>query len=505
MAETTYEVRFDDTDPVVSYTPYVDGLSSAGWTTVFSGGTKPSINGRTFGVGDSTHVTRTAGSSFSFEFHGSSIRLLGNANGATYTITIDGDKPSSPKPSGTTLASFNGLQNGAHTLTLQVTKVSSDAFAFDQAIFTVGTGLSGATVSNATYTSRDSAWTYDPGAWHSLGPLSPIPHDGLVVLGTTNAASPATIHVQGDAIILYGDAFADHGLYEVHVDGQAWDFNGTASGFIQDAVIFFHGGLDRTQQHVLWIIGKVPGSYVDFDYVSVIQVQGGSPLQSGPATGQGQTSSPGGGQSSQTSSPSSLPPNSQSSVASLTGTSADLTNTAAPPGSSPTSSQSSNVPVTGSQSQSEINTSSTSSSSISGGLIAGVVVAAFVAALLLSLLIFLIARHRRRKARPLSTTSLPMSEHPSAAPQPWTSMPGTPNSATPMMSRKGLPPPRATVTSVASSDRPTSSVNPSDSASAAPLAPGDMERVLQFVASRLDMSSGRASGSDNAAAPPQYA
>lgn len=68
--ETTYTVRYDDTDPVVSYAPFGDGPSSSGWQTVFSGGTQPSIVGDTYGVGASTHVTQFAGTSLSFDFWG---------------------------------------------------------------------------------------------------------------------------------------------------------------------------------------------------------------------------------------------------------------------------------------------------------------------------------------------------------------------------------------------------------------------------------------------------
>ncbi|KZW01032.1 hypothetical protein EXIGLDRAFT_761049 [Exidia glandulosa HHB12029] len=244
MAETTYEVRYDDTDPVISYSPYGDGSPTGGWETVFAGGTRPAVGGSTYGVGDSTHVTQLPGATLSFMFWGTSITLLGDAGGASYSITVDNDSLPTPTPKGSTLASLTGLPPGEHVLVLQVTSVKS-RFMFDQAIFNVGTGSAGTSISNQTHQSLDGSWTYDSGAWHPTEPLTPLPHDNMVVLRTRNPGSRAQVNVSGNAVFLYGNAFPDSSTYEVHLDAQFWQFNASAHNFIQDALIFFYAEMDR--------------------------------------------------------------------------------------------------------------------------------------------------------------------------------------------------------------------------------------------------------------------
>jgi hypothetical protein len=53
--ETSWNVTIQDTSPVFTYQPYVDG-DAQGWTGVFAGGNQV-VNGTTVGIGDSQHVT----------------------------------------------------------------------------------------------------------------------------------------------------------------------------------------------------------------------------------------------------------------------------------------------------------------------------------------------------------------------------------------------------------------------------------------------------------------
>lgn len=125
------------------------------------------------------------------------------------------------------------------------------------------------------------------------------------------------------------------------------------------------------------------------------------------------------------------------------------------------------------------------------------IIAAIVSALLMALIVVLLVRHRRKQARlrakPLSAAELspPSPDEPSSEIRPWPVLPpaaeGRPRKGQPLALRE-------------KAER-VASVNLSDS-SAAPLAPGDMERVLQFVANRLDPSSGPTQ--DIHAAPPVY-
>ncbi|KZV91398.1 hypothetical protein EXIGLDRAFT_96901 [Exidia glandulosa HHB12029] len=363
------------------------------------------------------------------------------------------------------LARIEGLNSSAHSVVLQLNALDSQ-FEFDKAIFTAGTGMTGGDLVNQTFRETDSAWSFDSSAWIELGPLSPIPRNGQVVRGTTQTGKPATLQFQGSAVYLYGDRVSNHGVYQVTLDGVASKFNGSSPDFVQDALLFLGAGLDPAQQHTLALENLSQDQFVDFEYAVVLHLNNGQPL-SAPSTGK-----------------------------------------------------------------------STSVGVIAGGVVGGVALLGFLGAI-----VFFVLRRRRRHAaqRVDGVTSISEVFTERYAAQPWThSRAPSSTEVTPFvapapsynpthgqlpepsskLAAKGFekPSPHAPPVSDTAPSRPMSPSNMTTTGSASiysaddsqrpPLSHNDMERVLEFVASRIDRTSsappGSAASDLDVVPPPHY-
>ncbi|KAE9408785.1 hypothetical protein BT96DRAFT_807817 [Gymnopus androsaceus JB14] len=132
----------DDTSPIIQYFPFSDTLGppdfTAGWNPLFN---QTSLGGAPLQVENSTsvHVTSLNNASFSLQWQGTGIQLVGSVTDASYSILVDGtlrDANATP----TLLASIQNLDDASHVISLttiisNTTSNQTESFVvFDQAI-----------------------------------------------------------------------------------------------------------------------------------------------------------------------------------------------------------------------------------------------------------------------------------------------------------------------------------------------------------------------------------
>ncbi|EJD46784.1 hypothetical protein AURDEDRAFT_123902 [Auricularia subglabra TFB-10046 SS5] len=446
MAETTYSVTYDDHDPPVVYAPLGTWSQSGGM-----------------------HVTSTAGSSFSFDFFGNELELRGTvAAVAQYTVSLDGAPATPQRPvSSTVLGQWKDLSNTKHTMKVELV---SGRLSFDEAQFSVGTGLTGATVRTQEIGYADmTRWTYDTGAWKPGVTTGQAKN----TLRTVNVDSPAAIVIEGDAAWLLGSVFPDHGQILVHLDDKQFGpFDSSAQSFIPRSTLFYTP-LEKGKNHTLWMVNRTLNKFVDLEGVRIVSFEGGSPFD--PAN-----------------SPPPDPP--QSSEPTSTSNGGHET-----PNPRPDSQSGSSDPPASGQSP--------GSKSAPVGVIAGVVVAVVILALLASASVFLLRRRRKRTqerdTKPYIDTSMEEDDAHATVATPWVHS----RSASPAPSGRKceiVVPPNNSYLAVPTNSPPSTQTQHQQSIVVAQV---DMDQILQYVASRMDSSgassSGRGSVVHDDTAPPR--
>jgi len=120
-----------------------DGSIGAGWATYYDRtGFRPGsgkLPRGDSGGGNPYHVTSFVGSSASLTFRGNAVYVFGVAN-CTYDVALDSDVKAMNvvrSTVGDLLASFTGLQNGDHTITISPhPSLPDERIAIDKAIVT---------------------------------------------------------------------------------------------------------------------------------------------------------------------------------------------------------------------------------------------------------------------------------------------------------------------------------------------------------------------------------
>lgn len=98
-----FDYFVSDQSPLVVYAPYRDGDPGGGWNATYSQ-SNITWTENTLGVGTSSHITTCPGVSASFNFTGTGITALGNANSVTsYNVSCD---------EGLTIPVTSGWQSG---------------------------------------------------------------------------------------------------------------------------------------------------------------------------------------------------------------------------------------------------------------------------------------------------------------------------------------------------------------------------------------------------------
>ncbi|KAH8100275.1 hypothetical protein BXZ70DRAFT_179619 [Cristinia sonorae] len=314
MEPFPYNITVSSQTGTILYLPSRDGNASLGWNVTYSQGTSDTGYNHPQGVGVDSHQTTYDGATMQFSWIGTAMFLYGQADGASYTIDVDGDQSSSASvsvPQGGLLGSRTGLIYGNHTLTL--TTHGTGQVSFQYAELTIGVGYPGSLVQNRTILAVDSAstnptpnpyFTYQPGNNHwqiedaksqrlPSGVRVPVP---LEMFTATVGESVSFTVNQTTAFFLYASFDFDRGQKIVTVTPYSdpskvrttavTDFS-NALDFVQ--ILYWEAGLDRDESYNVQIIqvGLTPrGGTPNFRFHTLVTIDGGSPNASGtPGSG----------------------------------------------------------------------------------------------------------------------------------------------------------------------------------------------------------------------------
>ncbi|KZV79971.1 hypothetical protein EXIGLDRAFT_845979 [Exidia glandulosa HHB12029] len=276
--------------------------------------------------------------------------------------------------------------------------------------------------------------------------------------------------------------------------------------------------MDPTKIAQLWIVNKDAEAYLDIDYVHVLQFDGGSSVSSTSPPASSASSTPDDpaapGKSHESSSQTEMTSPTTASAptiivsVSVTHTDGSHSDSTARTGTALGSGASAGGGVSPGRQTLAPDVPEEEHGHASTGLVAGVAVAGGVALLFLVALIVFTIRRRTGRQQLSATDNDTHSPVESSSPtvQPWVVLPGTtppsPTDERDLRVRKAekfLPfgPQTGAVA-------PSSHGGTSDSGSVAPLAQVDMERVLQFVATRIDTRAQATETLETQTAPPQY-
>ncbi|KAI3612890.1 hypothetical protein WG66_005474 [Moniliophthora roreri] len=224
------------------------------------------------------------GASFDISFTGTSIYISGSGTAGAYTTTLDGGEAVSGNPSGTTLASYNGLEYKEHTLSLKLTQ--GQQLNVSSALIAAGVGNQGATITEMDILAVSPGANSDHSpplnsAYFSVngpGQFSTIhDHERHPRVDTVTAGS--TIHFRAtnaSAIFVYGSVNHDHGKYSVSLSSSGGDsspprtFSGLSKWMVYDSIIYWATGLDHTQTYTLSFTNLEQGKYFDISKIHVI-------------------------------------------------------------------------------------------------------------------------------------------------------------------------------------------------------------------------------------------
>ncbi|KAH8100285.1 hypothetical protein BXZ70DRAFT_180298 [Cristinia sonorae] len=312
MEPLPFNITLSSQTATISYLPTRDGDAALGWNVTYSQGNQNTGYSNLQGVGTDTHRTAHDGASLQFSWIGTAVYLYGNADNASYTLDVDGDRVSSSSvtiPEGGLLGSKTGLEYGNHTVTLTTHGTNQVAFQFAE--LTIGLGYLGSSVQNSSILAVDSSSTpitqnpffsYQPvnNHWHvevartqllPNGTRMAIPRQMLT--STLGESVSFTIN-QTSAFFLYGSCNRDHAKKVVTVTpygdpSKAWTTTINDHSSILDffQIIHWEAGLDRDESYNVQIIqaGLPPNNLApNFGFHSLVTIDGGSAPQSSNAT-----------------------------------------------------------------------------------------------------------------------------------------------------------------------------------------------------------------------------
>ncbi|KAH6906365.1 hypothetical protein BKA70DRAFT_406931 [Coprinopsis sp. MPI-PUGE-AT-0042] len=255
----------DDTSPSISYLPFGDTLSlpdrSAGWNPFFSESGFADAQGVT-GNGTSLHVTSHDGAQLIVSWQGTTVQLQGNVTDASYSVELDGEVVTDLQaiPSQNVLATFQGLNNVQHTVSITARipsdqRTESSLVVFDQAIIASTPPSLEPSTSDNVYVSSplNSQSIAFNGRW------------SFVSEGSTNrhlSQSPgdrATIRFRGTAFLLRGTTSPSSGWYSVTLNNQTTTFSARSSFLAHDSLLYYATALEPNATHTITIANEGEG------------------------------------------------------------------------------------------------------------------------------------------------------------------------------------------------------------------------------------------------------
>ncbi|KAJ7094560.1 hypothetical protein B0H15DRAFT_127697 [Mycena belliarum] len=308
---TSLNITVLDQSPTWIYTPDREGLSSSSWESAWTGSADSSYDAThtqaNIAQGVSVHTSSLPGASAQISFVGSAVTIYGQGSAGAYSTTLDGGKEIAGAPSGSVLASYGGLSDAAHSITLKVTK--SQPLSLSYATFTIRTALQASSVQNSTVNAVlvGENNTYTTNSFFSTSGSGGFSNDhadqNVTRLDTNSAGATISFTCSNTSVLfIYGTTNWDHQTFSVSLDPPAGAsqgariFNGTSKWFVLNNLIFWEGGLDSTQSYTVKLQNLNGGSYTDIHSVVMMNLPASPrtsniPSSSGSANASGSKSS----------------------------------------------------------------------------------------------------------------------------------------------------------------------------------------------------------------------
>ncbi|KAG2076759.1 hypothetical protein BDR04DRAFT_622453 [Suillus decipiens] len=241
---TSWNITLNDTSPVFTYYPYYDGFGTGnGWQIWYSQTGYNTVPANP-GVGTSAHITSLPGANVTLSFYGTGIELYGMAN-CTFDVTVDGIFSSSLSSTNNVLFSDQTLSEGTHSLTLTAHPSSGQQLALENAVIYIDQAVP----QIASYSNTNTTFLNYTGNW-SVGTDAHIP-GGTFHFTETTSSSVSTTFRGSSAVVVQGIVNWGNWQYTVSLNGTQSVLNASSFWFIPDTTLFYEGGLDPTQIYVL--------------------------------------------------------------------------------------------------------------------------------------------------------------------------------------------------------------------------------------------------------------
>ncbi|EJD39571.1 hypothetical protein AURDEDRAFT_116105 [Auricularia subglabra TFB-10046 SS5] len=502
-----YNVSLAATSPLFSYTPSRDGDVTSTWNASYTGtDVWPSLDNTTRPAGVGYRRTQYGSAKISLSFEGSGLYLCFTASGATFVVTMDGSVVSQDSSQfgaaqgdvgacaglgAATMFASPGLDAGPHSMLLTVSAASDNEFRFFGGMLTLGVNTKGHDVKDSdVIDDQDLGWNLSGGrvatggSWDTNAGATLFDNTGTFQCNYGKGSTASYKFSGAGGLVLYGNVWKDAHSFSVSLDDTTVNMDATSSWEDGRTVLFAQGGLDPAAVHTLTV----------FDYSSA---------DDGCTNGQGGTFrfccvgidsllllEPG-------------------------------TNTLIIP--SPSSPSGVNTGTPDPQTDTQHSSSSKSvAGPVAGGVIGGLALAAI---LILALLLY-----RRKKGREAEIASVPVDSAQFIA-HPWdadadyvmryTTGQGSSTAAVLSSSdayaspgarpvvREKQPlvrgaPIAGNLAATSSADTRSRTDSTTTSGVGQPMAPVDLERVLAFVAERMDQQRPAAETQQSEERPPQY-
>ncbi|CEL63079.1 hypothetical protein RSOLAG1IB_10703 [Rhizoctonia solani AG-1 IB] len=309
--EHSFDVRIAHSSPLFTALP-LTGNRATGWTTSCNATGYPCDE-----VGQSSVSTAKADATMSLNFWGSRIELRGRlVGGMSLDWELDG---SSQSPNGEQtsregsiivgepldpelLAVFEGLDSSkAHTLKFTTRPtLPSATMSFRGAVVTVGTGVTGGSMSMAYLDDDDPALEYSqtPGGWARYNEYESPAFNITQPEGVTNRmfqstkvlGESVTMNFNGTQVLIYGPCYSSNGAYAVTLDQEdPVVYNASINAYSAPNAAFVAGAclrymsppLTPDRLHYISMANADQGRETNLDWVLVVGESGGQSISSG--------------------------------------------------------------------------------------------------------------------------------------------------------------------------------------------------------------------------------
>ncbi|KAL1723457.1 hypothetical protein EV715DRAFT_191204 [Schizophyllum commune] len=283
--QTTHTLSIVDQSPVFQFSPYMSNSTDDGWKVFYQDSPDSSYDlthtANNLGHGQSHHASTSSGASATIEFYGSACTLYGVADAGTYKTKLDDGDEQDGSPSGSnTLAAYNGLDYGKHTLTLTVSGGKPVEIQSADVVLGLGennaffnrTNIDTVEVSQGGYHTEKNPFFSTSGATFNTD------HDaaGYPRLDTSGLGTISFTFTSATIIQLLGTMNYDHGQYSVSISpsvgasDETRTFNASSLWFAYDSILFFESGLDRDQTYQITMKNLDQDLYMDLHQIVLI-------------------------------------------------------------------------------------------------------------------------------------------------------------------------------------------------------------------------------------------